>query len=197
MRQYQPDKPNKWGFKVFALCSSRSGLVHNFEMYTGRDNPPVAQIEEVRTNESLIVNNTSHGSLVNESQDASLFQNILADNVEYSILTTVKPTFSVESMNLELEHSQEVATEFFCQNNVSNLTQVIEPQSAIELPALLEFSTSSSIYNGAMCENQTIKSSTHASKSKIEITSLFSLFLIEIIEFLFLLLILFKRKTYE
>ncbi|XP_063921127.1 piggyBac transposable element-derived protein 3-like [Zophobas morio] len=35
LKQYNPKKPNKWGYKIFVLCDS-SGLVHNFEIYTGK-----------------------------------------------------------------------------------------------------------------------------------------------------------------
>jgi len=35
LRQYLPKKPNKWGIKVWARCS-KSGIVHQFEVYTGK-----------------------------------------------------------------------------------------------------------------------------------------------------------------
>lgn len=34
LKQYNPKKPHKWGYKVFVLCDS-NGLIHNFEVYTG------------------------------------------------------------------------------------------------------------------------------------------------------------------
>ncbi|XP_063216905.1 piggyBac transposable element-derived protein 3-like isoform X2 [Bacillus rossius redtenbacheri] len=34
LKQYNPNKPHKWGYKIFVLCNSK-GLVHNFEVYTG------------------------------------------------------------------------------------------------------------------------------------------------------------------
>lgn len=34
LRQYIPNKPHKWGFKLFALCDS-AGFVYNFELYSG------------------------------------------------------------------------------------------------------------------------------------------------------------------
>ena len=37
LRQYMPNKPNKWGIKVWARCGV-SGLVYDFEIYTGRSN---------------------------------------------------------------------------------------------------------------------------------------------------------------
>ena len=35
LRQYNPKKPKKWSYKVFVL-SGINGLVHNFEVYTGK-----------------------------------------------------------------------------------------------------------------------------------------------------------------
>ena len=39
LKQYVPSKPHKYGYKVFVLCSS-SGLIHNFDVYSGRIGPP-------------------------------------------------------------------------------------------------------------------------------------------------------------
>ena len=36
LRQYNPKKPKKWGFKIFMLCG-QSGFVHNIEFYLGKD----------------------------------------------------------------------------------------------------------------------------------------------------------------
>ena len=38
LRQYNPKKPKKWGYKVFVL-SGVNGLIHNFEVYTGKIDP--------------------------------------------------------------------------------------------------------------------------------------------------------------
>lgn len=35
MKQYLPNKPHKWGFKLFVLCSL-SGFAHKFEVYSGK-----------------------------------------------------------------------------------------------------------------------------------------------------------------
>lgn len=35
LRQYNPKKTKKWGYKIF-VCSGISGIIHNFEIYTGR-----------------------------------------------------------------------------------------------------------------------------------------------------------------
>lgn len=34
LKQYNPKKPHKWGYKLFVLCDS-TGIVHNFQVYTG------------------------------------------------------------------------------------------------------------------------------------------------------------------
>ncbi len=36
IRQYMLKKPNKWGFKLWALCSS-SGILYNFHVYQGKE----------------------------------------------------------------------------------------------------------------------------------------------------------------
>lgn len=35
LKNYMPKKPKKWGYKAFLLCDS-SGLIYNFEIYTGK-----------------------------------------------------------------------------------------------------------------------------------------------------------------
>lgn len=37
LRQYNPKKPKKWGYKIFALCDTH-GMVYDFEIYTGKIN---------------------------------------------------------------------------------------------------------------------------------------------------------------
>ncbi|KAJ8886815.1 hypothetical protein PR048_013027 [Dryococelus australis] len=37
LTQYNPNKPYKWGYKIFVLTDSK-GLVHNFKIHTGRMN---------------------------------------------------------------------------------------------------------------------------------------------------------------
>ena len=39
LKQYIPSKPHKYGYKVFVLCSNK-GLIHDFELYTGKINLP-------------------------------------------------------------------------------------------------------------------------------------------------------------
>jgi len=39
LRQYMPNKPHKYGYKVFVLCDS-TGIIHDFEIYTGKIDPP-------------------------------------------------------------------------------------------------------------------------------------------------------------
>ncbi|XP_047122911.1 piggyBac transposable element-derived protein 3-like [Hydra vulgaris] len=38
LKQYNPKKPKKWGYKVF-VCSGSTGLIHNFEFYVGQIQP--------------------------------------------------------------------------------------------------------------------------------------------------------------
>jgi len=38
LKQFVPKKPHKWGYKIFMLCDTR-GMVHNFEIYTGKIMP--------------------------------------------------------------------------------------------------------------------------------------------------------------
>ena len=38
LKQYLPMKPHKWGYKLFVLCDTQ-GIVHNFEIFTGKISP--------------------------------------------------------------------------------------------------------------------------------------------------------------
>lgn len=42
LNQYIPNKPKKYGYKMFLLCDS-SGVVHNFDLYTGKISPVSGQ----------------------------------------------------------------------------------------------------------------------------------------------------------
>lgn len=44
MKQYLPNKPHKWGFKLFALCSL-AGYCYNFIIYSGSDKEPMLNNE--------------------------------------------------------------------------------------------------------------------------------------------------------
>lgn len=37
LKQYLPNKPHKWGFKLFVLCSLQGFAYHQFELYAGQD----------------------------------------------------------------------------------------------------------------------------------------------------------------
>jgi hypothetical protein len=37
VRQYMPNKPEKWGIKVWCVADSTSKIVYNFEIYCGKD----------------------------------------------------------------------------------------------------------------------------------------------------------------
>lgn len=40
LRQYMPDKPNKWGVKFFVLCDT-NGYSYKFEIYTGANHEEI------------------------------------------------------------------------------------------------------------------------------------------------------------
>jgi hypothetical protein len=41
-RQYMPNKPTRWGIKLWSICESRTGYLLDWDVYTGKDNNPVA-----------------------------------------------------------------------------------------------------------------------------------------------------------
>ncbi|GBO18512.1 PiggyBac transposable element-derived protein 2 [Araneus ventricosus] len=43
LRQYMKNKPHKWGYKLFVLCST-SGFAYNFEIYSGQENSPESRL---------------------------------------------------------------------------------------------------------------------------------------------------------
>ena len=36
---YQPDKPHKWGIKVFVLADAATGYAYRYSIYAGKENP--------------------------------------------------------------------------------------------------------------------------------------------------------------
>lgn len=42
MKQYNKNKPHKWGIKLFAIAS-KSGIVHDFEIYIGKGTLPPSE----------------------------------------------------------------------------------------------------------------------------------------------------------
>ena len=68
MRQYNKEKPNKWGFKVFALCNSKTGTIHNFEMYTGKE-----PVETKRTGDLSTINTNILESINDSTLNPSFF----------------------------------------------------------------------------------------------------------------------------
>lgn len=44
MKQYMPNKPHKWGFKLFVLCGV-SGFSYKFELYAGQENDPSKRLQ--------------------------------------------------------------------------------------------------------------------------------------------------------
>lgn len=53
LKQYNPKKPNKWGYKVFVLCDNK-GLIHNFEVYTGKI-LPVPEKEDIGASGNIVL----------------------------------------------------------------------------------------------------------------------------------------------
>lgn len=43
LRQYVQNKPHKWGYKLFVLCST-SGFAYEFEIYSGQENDPDSRL---------------------------------------------------------------------------------------------------------------------------------------------------------
>jgi len=39
LKQYMPNKPHMWGYKLFVLCDYK-GYSYNLEVYTGQENNP-------------------------------------------------------------------------------------------------------------------------------------------------------------
>ena len=83
----------KWGFKVFALCASKSGLILNFEIYTGK--APVEKsrsgrysrrrVSPVKAMESLV--EAMDGTAFNSTVNTEIFDCL--EDVEYSIIDLV------------------------------------------------------------------------------------------------------------
>ena len=44
MKQYLPQKPHRWGYKLFVLCNT-DGIVHNFEIFIGKTLPTVEVLD--------------------------------------------------------------------------------------------------------------------------------------------------------
>lgn len=53
LKQYLPKKPHKWGYKIYVLCDTK-GIVHNFEIYTGRIDP-VAGYEDLGASSNIVL----------------------------------------------------------------------------------------------------------------------------------------------
>lgn len=41
LRQHLPNKPNRWGIKIWSLCDSKTGYLLDWNVYTGEENSPV------------------------------------------------------------------------------------------------------------------------------------------------------------
>ena len=43
-KQYAPQKPTKFGFKVFVLCDSNANYIYNIDIYTGKKETPTKNL---------------------------------------------------------------------------------------------------------------------------------------------------------
>lgn len=50
-RQYLPNKPDKFGMKLYMLCDSETGYINLFDVYTGKDYDPNPEREETEADE--------------------------------------------------------------------------------------------------------------------------------------------------
>lgn len=129
MRQYNKDKPKKWGFKVFALCASKTGMILNFEMYKGkainnsstetaRSGPP-----EKSPNRQSEVSIFDHG---NSTLDPKIFNCLLNKTVEYSLVESSQDEMGKLTLeqSIELDPSNELEFGSFTLNSTPNATLV-------------------------------------------------------------------------
>ncbi|XP_046684702.1 piggyBac transposable element-derived protein 4-like [Homalodisca vitripennis] len=58
LKQYNPMKPHKWGYKLFVLCDSK-GLIHNFEIYTGRI-LPATSLPDIGASSNVVLRLVEH-----------------------------------------------------------------------------------------------------------------------------------------
>lgn len=56
LKQYNPKKPHKWGYKLFVLCNEK-GMVHNFEVYTGSIQP-LADVPDLGASSNVVLRMT-------------------------------------------------------------------------------------------------------------------------------------------
>lgn len=54
LRLYNPNKPHKWGYKLYVLCDDK-GFAHKFEIYSGQQETPLANEPDLGTTGNLVV----------------------------------------------------------------------------------------------------------------------------------------------
>jgi len=97
MRQYNKDKPKKWGFKVFALCASETGLILNFELYTGK-----TTVEKLRSDRRRRLSTHEVLNSLIESDDSTIDNETIDPNL-LNVLDFIHPdsltSFAVNDLN--------------------------------------------------------------------------------------------------
>lgn len=73
LKQYNPTKLQKWGYKLFMLCDS-NGLTHNFEVYTGRI-LPTPTLPDIGASSNVVLRLTEHVSHQNQKKLLIYFDN--------------------------------------------------------------------------------------------------------------------------
>ena len=159
MRQYNKDKPKKWGFKVFALCASKSGLILNFEMYQGKAAVERARPQPRRYSRSELLDSSIEDmdlSVVNNTFDPRYFDVLQTEQDEWSICAasvnadTVPPSQESECGALVLDNSNSDGS-----------------PCGMELPSELEFTDTSFVTtNQSQLMNSTVVEATTTTSSK-------------------------------
>ncbi|XP_046679367.1 piggyBac transposable element-derived protein 3-like [Homalodisca vitripennis] len=54
MRQYNPRKPHKWGYKLFVICDD-NGYAYKFEIYCGQEPPKLQNEPQLGTTGNIVV----------------------------------------------------------------------------------------------------------------------------------------------
>ncbi len=152
MRQYNKDKPKKWGFKVFALCASDTGLILNFEMYTGKPT-----IEKARSGRPRRFSTAEAMNSIIESIDGSFVDN----TVDPDLFECLRDSFSIVE-KVAVVSSQESCSEslHLFLNKASQETNNSDGESSTyyKLPDELEF-TDTSILSATLVLNSTARTS--------------------------------------
>lgn len=58
LKQYNPKKPKKWGYKLFCLAGA-SGIIYDFEVYCGALKQP-EDLPDIRTGSNVVLRLAKH-----------------------------------------------------------------------------------------------------------------------------------------